>query len=78
MAGFGTGAILGGSMTQLGRKKFPQHVVMVIDRRDGEMRFRSPIRFIPTFRPMQLLIPLHQVPPQAIQLLIGILVQDFF
>src|SRR5206468_9979172 len=60
---------------QLRGGDLPEQVVLVVGRRDGEVDLGGPVWRVPTVGPRQRLEALDEIPPEAVQILVGISIQ---
>src|SRR5262245_8926328 len=65
----------GDRMVDLGGKKLAHHIIMVVRRSADDVNLRSEVRSISPFGPLEHLEVLDEIPPQAVQVLIGIAVE---
>ena len=64
-------------VVQLRGEQLAQHVVVIIGRRHDHVDLAGVVGLVAPFRPAQLLIPLDQVPPEPVQVLVRIGVSAF-
>ncbi len=63
---------------ELGGEQLPVQVVLVVDGHDREMNLRGPVGLVPAHGPVDLLVALDEVPPDGVEVGVGIRVQLAF